>query len=271
MAPLRFLKMSGAGNDFIVLPEAEAVNAPRREAWVRQLCARGVGVGADGVVLVGEGRGGEPARVRFYNADGGEADFCGNGLRCAARFLALNGAASPLDLVTAWGTVRAEVAEATVRVTLPDVNEEPRRVEPVGHGVVGEAYFLHAGVPHIVVLVQDPEALDVANFGALLRSDTRFGSEGTNVDFVAADAKAPVAIRTFERGVEGETLACGSGAVASALVLFRLRGMASPIRFATRSGSILEVSFASRRDGGYHVALAGEARLVYRGELAEGS
>jgi diaminopimelate epimerase len=154
-----------------------------------------------------------------------------------------------------------------VRTELPEVTGEPLPVEPLPDGLEGVAYAVTAGVPHLCVLVAEPAQVDVVSWGRRLRHDPRFEPEGVNVDFVTRDPASPVPIRTYERGVEDETLACGSGAVAAALVLFRTAERESPVVFETRSRELLEVVIEPAGGARYRVALGGSARLVYRGEL----
>jgi diaminopimelate epimerase len=292
----RFWKMSGAGNDFIVLPHAPTlIEDPA--AFVRRVCRRGLDVGADGVLFVtpyegaappasphassssagasqsSSSRAGAPNAVLVhYNADGGRSDFCGNGSRCAARFAVLQGFASwPVRLQTDCGVLLAEPAGAGVRIEVPAPTEPaPRRL--VVDGKACDGVFLTAGVPHFVLHVEDPSAVDVAMLGAALRAHPDLGPAGANVDFVGAPARGeggPWRLRTFERGVEAETLACGSGAIAVAAVLAG-GGVGSPIVLRPTSGIDLRVDFESGPSGprGFH--LTGEARVVYEGVLAAG-
>lgn len=289
---IRFWKMSGAGNDFIVLPRAPESLGEEPASFVRRVCRRGVGVGADGVLFVtGIGAAGSSRSPRsapppasdpaaraasavlvHYNADGGRSDFCGNGSRCAARFAVMSGLASwPVLLQTDCGVLRAEPAAGAggVRIEVPAPTAPvPRRLAVHERTYAGS--FLRAGVPHFVLRVEDPRAVDVARLGAALRAHPDLGPAGANVDFVGsagADGRGPWSLRTFERGVEAETLACGSGAIAVASVLAR-EGIRSPIVLRPTSGIDLKVDFESGPEGprGFH--LTGEARIVYEGVLA---
>lgn len=223
MSGVRFLKMSGAGNDFVVVgPDGLARIAEPLADWTRRVARRHHGVGADGALFV------EPAeegavRVRFLNPDGSEA-FCGNGSRCAARFAALAGlAGARMTLLTAAGAVPAEVrADGTVELVLPP---------PVDRGEVEAGASaapppprwrrVDAGTPHAVAVVEDAAAAPLAVWGPAVRRDPAFAPAGTNVNVLSAGADGVWSLRTFEKGVEGETLACGSGAVAAALVARR--------------------------------------------------
>lgn len=284
---VRFWKMSGAGNDFIVLPRAHDTLGEDPAEFVRRVCRRGIEVGADGVLFVtpftGEpsapGRS-DTAQARtphailvHYNADGGRSDFCGNGSRCAARFAVMSGFASwPVLLRTDCGTLRATTStEGRVRIEVP-LPSAPADRRLVVNGTMYAGSFLTAGVPHFVLHVDDPRAVDVARLGAALRSHPDQGAAGANVDFVGpapGGGGAPRSFRTFERGVEAETLACGSGAIAVAAVLAR-EGVESPIVLRPTSGIDLHVDFASGAEGPRAFHLAGEARVVYEGVLASG-
>ncbi len=276
--PRAFTKMAGAGNDFLVFPGRVAVG-PREAETIRRLCRRGTGVGADGVLFVSPSA--EPGErttvvLDYYNADGGPARFCANGSRCAARFARLKGmAGDELSLRTGWG-----VLEATVR---PDGSVTLRLPEPVAAGtwlptfdaearlVEARAAHVGVGVPHLVVFCAagvEVETLDVAALGPPLRRHPDL-PEGANVNFVSTRGSSRLSVRSYERGVEGETLSCGSGVVAAAVAAAAERGETPPISVATRSGSALVVDF--RLDGSLarEVTLTGEARLLFEGTLTE--
>lgn len=276
---IRFWKMSGAGNDFIVLPCAPDALAEEPARFVRRVCRRGVSVGADGVLFVTPGApgGGADVVLAHYNADGGRSDFCGNGTRCAARFAHLMGyAPSVLELRTDVGVLRAEADTDRVRIEVPSpAGAERTRIE--AGGAKYDGWFLLAGVPHYVLFVDAPQSVDVARLGKTLRAHPSLGPEGANVDFVGPLKDGRRSIRTFERGVEGETLACGSGAIAAGAVL-AAQGAASPVVLRPASGIDLTVEFeaggaggpgaaaGSLRPGCFH--LTGEARVVFEGMLA---
>jgi diaminopimelate epimerase len=265
-----FFKMTGSGNDFVFFDAmAEPVGDLDRPERVRALCARGTGVGADGVVIL------EPAedadfRIRYYNSDGSRASLCGNASLCTVRLAVELGIAGEESL--AFGT-DAGVIQGRIRAGLPEIDLQPvanlRDDTGLARGgderLVG---FVVAGVPHAVVLVGDVEAADVVGRGRELRWDGSF-RDGANVNFVSGpDGRSAWAIRTFERGVEGETLACGTGAVATA-VLLSVWGLAGgpEVELATRSGQSVYVRPAGVAGG--RPSLRGEGRLVYRGRLSE--
>ncbi len=277
MAGRQFAKMSGSGNDFVFLDARESGPTDPQEtaAWIRAACARGTGIGADGVVFLGPPRSaGAAAEVRYYNSDGGRAALCGNATLCATRLTAELGLAEAagfaldtdsgrLAVRLRQGRPEIDLGRVTgVQVSTPDIALGP------GERQMG---FAVTGVPHLVVLEDDVETVDVQNRGAQLRSHPALGASGANVNFVSPDAGRGWRIRTFERGVEGETLACGTGAVATGILLaaWGLAPAESTIELRTRSGLWLGVTPRPRGDGTWMPSLAGEGRLVFRGELAE--
>jgi diaminopimelate epimerase len=316
---LKFWKFTGAGNDFVALDNRDGSIEPdpqARAALIRSLCARGVGVGADGALIL------EPSqnadfRMRYYNSDGGEAETCGNGARCIARFANMLGAAGPAcRFETQAGIYEAAVKPDAVCVSMSDAFGLELDVQ-LGRATLpadllsgipslrgaGTVDFVNTGVPHAVIRVENTEDLQnvpVVELGRAIRYHPRFAPAGTNVNFIAPIAPAGTnvnfiapagtnvnfiapagtnvnsiapaavnlfAIRTYERGVEDETLACGTGSIASAIVVCR-RGLAAPpVRLTTRSGVDLLVHCEPTDRGATRVRLEGEARLVFKGEI----
>jgi len=273
-----FYKMSGSGNDFVFVDarqgDAGAMRTPER---IRQICARGTGVGADGIVFVGPAPAGADIGIRYYNADGSLGELCGNATLCTVRLaeeLGL-GAGRALRIATDSGIMTARMAAGLPEFdlgTVTRVETEPPIDRLLGEQRIGYAV---AGVPHLVVLMETVEDADVAARGRALRFHSATGAPGANVNFVApaVGSGRPAGdwvMRTYERGVEGETLACGTGSVAVATLLWAWGfAAASPVRLWTRSGLPLDVTI--QRDGeSWRAALRGEARLVYRGELIDG-
>ena len=274
--PLEFTKMSGAGNDFLVFGARVELGA-KEIAAIRRLCRRGTGVGADGVLFVFVERPGDPSSqvvADYVNADGSAGRFCGNGTRCAARFAVRRGLAGPsLVVATGWGSVGATVrADGSVALALPEPVAAGRAVpslDAAGETLERDAFALVVGVPHVVAFLKEGIALDTLDLsvlGPLYRHHPAM-VEGANANFVKVLSPSRLAVRTWERGVEAETLACGSGAVASALVSSFLSGSAPPVSLATRSGETLEVSFARDGEVAREITLTGDARVVFEGIL----
>lgn len=271
---LRFHKLSGAGNDFVAVDNRQAIMPPEgfaRADLVRRLCARGMGVGADGVLLIELAHGDADFRMRYYNSDGGEAETCGNGARCIARFAeALGIVQGSATFETQAGLYRAEIGPEAVRVSMGAVKglklDIPVEVDGLFSGTVD---FAHSGVPHVVVQVTDVQGVDVVGVGRAIRYNEQFAPDGANVNFIAPAGENRLDIRTYERGVEGETLACGTGSIASAVVAARRGLVEPPVVLHTRGGVDLRVHFTSDASGARGVELEGEARVVYLGQLAE--
>ena len=269
MDQVAFVKMSGSGNDFILIDHrGGGLDESALEAFVVGVCRRRLSVGADGVILI------EPSptadfRWRFFNADGSLADMCGNGARCAARFAhRLGVCGAEVRFETGAGLVCAQVKGARVRVRLTDPHGLRLEVPIAVDGRTLTVSSVNTGVPHAVVAADRIDDVDLPALGRAIRFHPSFAPEGTNVDFICRDpAAGGIVIRTYERGVEGETLSCGTGAVAGALVAAERFGLASPIGVRTASGEILTVAFQRGAGGFQEVFQEGEARFVYSGLL----
>jgi len=256
--------MSGAGNDFLVVgPRAAEKLDEDRSGWVRRVCARGLSLGTDGVLFVepfGENR----IAVRFVNPDGSAA-FCGNGSRCAARYAYLEGlAGSRMVLSTDAGEIPAEVRGDRVRLELPPPIDHGEREADCGE-ISLRGQFVTVGIPHFVLFVEDPDAAPLERWGPVLRRHPIFGEPGTNVNLAKSDG-ARVHLRTWERGVERETLCCGSGAVATAFVA-RLRGAGERLDVYPRAGIPVRVELPGPAEVPERAILEGEARVLFRGDI----
>ena len=266
-----FFKMSGSGNDFVFVDAREVPpGALDSVEAIQRICARGTGVGADGIVFL-EPSSAASVLLRYLNSDGSVAALCGNATLCTARlFVELGGAApgEPFTIETAAGVLGAVVhAKTGPEIDMPAV--DGLTPDAGTRLIAGETRsgFAQVGIPHLVLLCDDLEAVDVVGRGRPLRFDPAY-AQGTNVDFVARGPDGRWHMRTYERGVEGETLACGTGAVASAVILDRWGLAPNGGTIVTRSGKELRIQI--RTDGGViRPRLAGEARIVYRGYLAE--
>jgi diaminopimelate epimerase len=265
--------MTGSGNDFVMVDGRHTTPADWSVEDIRAVCARGTGVGADGLVFVGPGSEPDVVRMVYFNSDGSRAAMCGNAALCSTRLAARLGFANPQRM-----TLETDAATYESRCT-PDGERAELHLAPVRSPapVPGlatapaerQAVLGTVGVPHLVVLVDDVELIDVVTRGRLLRSDPALGPAGANVNFISPVARASEwRMRTYERGVEDETLACGTGAVAAACALADWGLAKLPITFWTRSARRLEIRARKTEAGLYDdVWLGGEARLVVRGVI----
>lgn len=268
MKVVSFSKMSGAGNDFVAIDNRRLIITDRA-AFARRVCGRTEGVGADGLLLLERSRVAN-FKMRYYNADGTDGGMCGNGGRCMSWFAYLK------KLVPARHTFealerfyRAEIL-ATERVLLhiPDPDAF-RSVVQLGSKQFPRAAFLNTGSPHAVIRVRKPEMekLDVVGVGRPIRSHRAFGPEGANVNFVYRYGPKRLRMRTYERGVEQETLACGTGSIACALIGSVVWRMRSPVRVRTSGGEDLVVRFVGGPGNWRNVSLEGSARVTFKGTI----
>ena len=270
MTSIPFYKMSGCGNDFIIVDNRDnRVDLADNADFIPKVCRRAMSVGADGFILI-EDSADADFRWRFYNADGSVAEMCGNGARCVARFAFLNGiAGSEMRFETDAGVVSASVQESLVKLKMTDpVDLKTDWSLPMSTGLL-QLSSVNTGVPHVVATVDDIDGVDVVSLGREIRYHDAFGPAGTNANFVSMLSDNMLAIRTYERGVEDETLACGTGAVAGAIVTAVTRNLPSPIALKTRSGGYLTIHFKHEAGRFFHVYLEGDARLIYTGDLSE--
>ncbi|MDB6150725.1 MAG: Diaminopimelate epimerase [Chthoniobacter sp.] len=264
---LHFTKMNGAGNDFVLLDNRDGSLALEK-AQIARLCDRHRGVGADGLLLVEQPENGADFRMRYYNSDGGEAEMCGNGARCFARFAQrVSRKTGDVAFETLAGVITAKFMGDLVQIEMSEPHSfQPATVLDAG----GESLTVHSvntGVPHAVVFVEDLESVDVRRLGAALRYHPRFAPKGTNANFVQRIGPNAIAIRTYERGVEDETLACGTGMVACALILQREHGATSPVQVKVRGGDTLEIGFEAAGESYRHVTLTGPADFTFDGQV----
>jgi diaminopimelate epimerase len=271
VSSLQFYKMTGSGNDFVVLDGRSTAPEHWTAAEVRAMCDRRNGVGADGLVILTPVDAGVVG-MRYWNSDGSRGAMCGNAALCSGRLAVALEMASPGEfcLLTDSGAVRVRtlVQSDRAEINLPDFPVPVDQPLQLTH-LQGERWmsFLTVGVPHLVVRVDDLQQVDVASRGRALRFDPALGPEGANVNFIspAQDPEAPWGIRTYERGVEGETLACGTGTVAAAMVLASRGEAQLPLVLRSRGGLSLTVRGDLRDSSASNVWLGGEGRLVFRG------
>jgi diaminopimelate epimerase len=268
----RFYKMSGSGNDFVMIDaRSEARGELGQPAAIKRVCARATGVGADGIVFL-ERSAVADVRLTYLNADGSAADFCGNATLCTTRLAVELGIASAegLAIETDAGIVRARIDSGRPEIDLQPVDEvvsdAPNIPATAGEHRIG---FALVGVPHLVIRCDDVATVDVVGRGRPLRSHPSL-QHGANVNFVSPGRDGRWMYRTYERGVEAETLACGSGAVATAILLNLWGESAGSVEIETRSGRLLRVRLTLGANGSsWSPSLAGEGRVVFEGSLAE--
>lgn len=276
--PIPFAKLSGTGNDFIIIDHREPFISPAdQSAFARLVCRRRFSVGADGLILI-ENSESADFRWQFFNGDGSRAEMCGNGARCAARFVyEKNIAPAAMRFETDAGVIEAFVLRSSaelvkIRLTAP---EDLRLNIPLPIGRMEQTlHFINTGVPHTVVLVSDAGMVPVADWGREIRFHETFQPAGTNANFAQVLPGNTLMVRTYERGVEGETMACGTGAVASALVAALLEQANPPVTVITSGGEELKIHFSLTGEGNErqldHAAgifLEGPAHKIYEGEL----
>jgi diaminopimelate epimerase len=269
---IHFWKMNGAGNDFVVIDNRKLQHRLSKKA-IAGLCHRQFGIGADGLLAAEPAQKEADYRMRYYNSDGGEAEMCGNGARCFARFVNhLNkNSLERVSFETMAGIIRADfVEDYNVRVTLGEPFDLSFNESLEAAGETLEIHAVNTGVPHAVMVVKDVESVDIQKLGSAIRYHDRFAPEGTNVNFVQVIGPEEIAVRTYERGIEGETLACGTGMVASAIIHEEMTENPPPITLHVRSGDQLQVDFEHPSDLSYHnVTLTGPAEFVFEGDIDE--
>lgn len=266
MKNLNFTKMSGAGNDFIVIDNmAGKINLTVPQ--ISKMCARQTGIGADGIIM--------PERskdydfyMRFYNSDGSEAEMCGNASRCISRFVHLHGyAGKKIKFLAKDGPHTAQIMAGTnvkIEMTDPTPVQDGIKVTAAGKEFTGG--FVNTGVPHFVIEAKKLDTIDIVTPGREIRFSKKFAPKGTNVMFIEK-AKDGYAIRSYERGVENETLACGTGATAAAIVLASRRKTKSPLVFYAPGGT-LKIYFENQGGSFRKVYLEGPAEIVFEGKYS---
>jgi len=267
---IAFCKMSGSGNDFIIIDNRDlSLNVGDLPVFVRKVCERKVSVGADGLLLI------EPSTIadfkwRFFNSDGSVAEMCGNASRCVARFAFENGIAGQmLSFETLVGIITAEVHGDVVKARLTDPSALQQNVRIFLTGGECGLDCIDTGVPHAVCFVASVEACDVVGTGREIRRHEAFQPRGTNADFALVIDRHKMRVRTYERGVEDETLACGTGVVASVLAAAGRNFLDSPVDVTVQSGEILRVYFTVRDGRFEEIYLEGKVKMVYQGLLFE--
>ncbi|WP_162051659.1 diaminopimelate epimerase [Pontibacter pamirensis] len=253
---ITFYKYQGTGNDFVMVDNRKHSFPTDDEMLVKQICDRRTGVGADGLILLQDHPDYDFEMV-YYNADGRLGSMCGNGARCTVRFARQLGVIEDVAcFLAADGEHQASVERDLIQLKMNDVHDTEK---------IGEDFYLNTGSPHYVRFVDNVQDLDVYAEGRAIRYNDRFAAEGTNVNFVERISDNEIFVRTYERGVEDETLSCGTGVTACALVA-GLKGLKNPVKVKTLGGE-LKVTFKQEEDTFKHINLVGPAKQVFTGSV----
>jgi diaminopimelate epimerase len=263
MEKINFTKMVASGNDFVIFEKNKL------SALAKQICDRKFGVGADGLLVLGKSKIAD-VRMRIFNPDGSEAQMCGNGARCAALYMNRRN----VDIETKAGIIESRVDGNNVKIKLTNPKDIKLDIPIKINNRKIKVNFIDTGVPHTVIFVEGLDKIDVVSLGRQIRYHRKFAPAGTNIDFVEILNNSSIKVRTYERGVEGETLACGTGAVASALLCAMRYAMpagrqalyaSGKVNIHTKSGEVLKVYFDRIGDKFRDVCLEGKAKIVYKG------
>lgn len=269
MAEIKFHKLVASGNDFLVIDNRDhTIKNPK--AFAQKVCRPHLGVGADGVLLI------EPSKkadffMRIINSDGSEAEACGNGYRCVGLYAhQLLKFPKTMMAQTLAGLIQICVSKDTIKVKMADPSEYKKTVQIKDVGLNGSkltAAFINTGVPHVVIFTESLNQVNVEDLGRRIRFHKQFAPRGANVNFVEVTGKNSLNVRTYERGVEAETLACGTGTVASAIVAYLTGRVEAPVEVRTKSGEVLHVYLDAKNQKIKNVFLEGSAEFVFEGKL----
>jgi len=259
--------MNGAGNDFVMIDNRAGDVRLQPEQIVR-ICDRHRGVGADGILLLEKGSNGADFRMRYYNRDGGEAEMCGNGARCFERFAKkVAGAPERISFQTPAGLIGARLHGDLVTLNMSDPTDLRLNLRLQIDGEDAVVHYINSGVPHVVVPVARLDVVHVFTQGAAIRRHKKFSPQGANVNFIEKRGAQKILVRTYERGVEDETLACGTGVVASALIFAVTEKVDGPVSVTVHSGSELSVDFKRAGNQFRNVTLTGPAEFAFEGTI----
>ncbi len=265
---LNFTKMNGAGNDFVIIDNRD-LNYELEKNKIESLCNRHRGIGADGFMAVEPPQSNGNYRMRYYNSDGNEAEMCGNGARCFARFVynLQEQESETIKIETVAGIVVAEILDPEVQIMLSNPFNLKLNIPIEINGQPELIHFINTGVPHAVLLVDELESINIKKTGSAIRHHSAFSPEGTNVNFQKIETSDTLSIRTYERGVEDETLACGTGIVANALIHEQLNNINPPVFVNVKGGETLKISWEKEKDSYKNVTLTGPAEIVFEGKI----
>lgn len=266
MKKLNFTKMLGSGNDFIVV-ELKGSRAQGLKGLAAKICDRKYGAGADGMLALEKSKTAD-IKMRVFNPDGSEAEMCGNGARVVAFWASKNLKPSTdnLEIETMAGIITAKTSGDNIKIKLTNPKALKLDIPLEVNGRSIKVNFINTGVPHAVVFVNGIDNIDVVNIGGSIRRNERFAPAGANVNFVEIKGSNQIRIRTYERGVEDETLACGTGSAAAALIFALKNNLEKLVRVKTQSGEQLKVYFKKEENKFQDVWLEGSAKIVYKGE-----
>lgn len=263
MKKLSFVKMVASGNDFVVA-ELKGLSGAKTKMIARALCDRKYGIGADGLLALGPSKKAD-VNMGVFNADGSEADMCGNGARCVALYMhQVCHQGRAITIETKAGIIESKVSNDSIKVKLTEPSVGKLGVPLVVRKTL-HVDCIDTGVPHAVIFVEGLDLIDIETIGRQVRYHRKFAPAGTNVNFVEIAGPSAIKVRTYERGIEGETLACGTGSVASALIFALKSGARNKICVHTKGGEMLTVYFEKNNRGFTNVWLEGKARTVFSG------
>ncbi|MDD3725784.1 MAG: diaminopimelate epimerase [Candidatus Ratteibacteria bacterium] len=260
---MKFFKMVGAGNDFVVIDNRKGLIKNRKKTAIL-LCDRKFGIGADGLLLLERSRVAD-IRMRIFNPDGSEAEMCGNGLRCIMLFAVRKRIVhtNSIKVETGAGILEGKARGKRVKAQIQLIGTPQKDIViPLDEKTI-EGYFINSGVPHIVIFTDNIEDVDVKKYGHAIRYHQLFRPKGTNVDWIEVVGTHTIKIRTYERGVEAETLSCGTGSVAGAIAGFLAGKVAPPVKVIAKSGEVLTVDFDKKLTSVY---LEGNIFTAFKGE-----
>ena len=264
---INFWKMHGAANDFVMVDDRNTTFPAGDAKWLQAIGARRTGVGCEGIILIQKSKTAD-FRMRFFNPDGNEVEMCGNGARCVARLAADIGAApAEMTIDTVAGQLKASVAGSSVTLGLTQPKDWAIDRELTINGRKYLCSSVNTGVPHAVLIVDDLKSLDIMALGSAIRYHKAFAPAGTNANFIKIADNGCIFIRTYERGVEGGTLACGTGMTAAALIAARKNLVKAPVTVLPASGDRITVDFKLSADGASNVTMKGPAEYVFQGVL----
>lgn len=265
MQKIDFTKMVASGNDFVVIEENRRPQVAGFKVLAKKICDRKYGVGADGLLVLEKSRIVD-VKMRTFNADGSEAEMCGNGARCVALFKSqVASRKSHVKIETKAGIIESVVDKDNVKIKLTDPKHIRFNIPIKVNNRNIKVNFVDTGVPHTVIFVDGLDKIDAVNLGRVIRYDKLFSPKGTNVDFVEVLGQNSIAVRTYERGVEDETLACGTGCVASAVIFALKSKTRHKILVHTRGKEVLAVYFTKKDQNFEDIWLEGKARIVCTG------